>query len=51
LYSSLHKDAKRTVVACAFLWICSFINMGLSELSNFIPLSTISHMLGWRENK
>jgi hypothetical protein len=25
-YSSLHKDASKTVVACAFLWICSLMN-------------------------
>jgi hypothetical protein len=46
LYSSLHKDAKRTVVACAFLWIYSLINIELSELSNCILFSTISHILG-----
>ena len=46
LYSSLHNDANKTVVACAFLWICSLINIELSELSNYIPFSTVSHILG-----
>jgi hypothetical protein len=49
LYSSLQRDANNTIVAWAFLWICSLIITGLSVLSKCIPFSTISHMLGWRE--
>jgi hypothetical protein len=51
LYSSLQRDASKTVVAWAFLCICSLINTGLSMLSKCIPFSTISQMLGWREKK
>jgi hypothetical protein len=47
----LHRDANNTVVTWTFLWICSLINTGLSLLSKCIPFSTISQMLGWRENK